>query len=394
MATMWSYLSGFFILMYLVAPPLYLFFGWLPITAFSFDFFVRIIPYLVANQLLFTVFGWGLNTWRGQQNSLAMWPIWVTALVTSVRNVYFGIPLGFVVTPKTRLHGGALLSRLRLVRPQLVHDGRACLRRAVGPTAPDSGTDHRYGRDSRERGLDCVRPGDAQRRAGRGHFHAPPLITNRRALDNLRNRYCRGRARSGAGLVEMTSTRHDWSSIGELCELRSGRALFLSSHYDDVALSCGGTVALLADGGRRRPWSRSSVARSSMRCSDQFARWKHSRWGLTDMDAVRDQRQYEDLDAAAALRARTRWLGLPDAIYRGERHVSDQDLYGSVQAAEVPLASLIADEIQALPEWADTSVVFVPLAAGATSTISWSSWPGSFWRRRRWRCWRTRTAPT
>ncbi|HEY1296118.1 MAG TPA: glycosyltransferase, partial [Chloroflexota bacterium] len=119
-ATMWSYLSGFFILMYLVAPPLYLFFGWLPITAFSADFFVRIIPYLVANQVLFVVFGWGLKTWRGQQNSLAMWPIWVTALVTSVRNVYFGTPLGFVVTPKTRSSGGALLSRLRLVRSQLV----------------------------------------------------------------------------------------------------------------------------------------------------------------------------------------------------------------------------------------------------------------------------------
>jgi cellulose synthase (UDP-forming) len=123
MATMWSYLSGFFILMYLVAPPLYLFLGWLPITAFSFDFFVRIIPYLVANQLLFVAFGWGLKTWRGQQNSLAMWPIWVTALVTSVRNVYFGTPLGFVVTPKTRSHGGALLARLRLVRLQLISIG-------------------------------------------------------------------------------------------------------------------------------------------------------------------------------------------------------------------------------------------------------------------------------
>ncbi|MBV9323200.1 MAG: glycosyltransferase [Chloroflexi bacterium] len=120
LGTMWSYLSGFFVLVYLLAPALYLFFGWLPITAYSFDFFVRIIPYLVVNQLLFTAFGWGLNTWRGQQNSLAMWPIWVTALVTSVRNVYFGTPLGFVVTPKTRLHGGALLSRLRLVRAQLV----------------------------------------------------------------------------------------------------------------------------------------------------------------------------------------------------------------------------------------------------------------------------------
>ncbi|MBV9581364.1 MAG: glycosyltransferase [Chloroflexi bacterium] len=120
LATMWSYLSGFFVLVYLLAPALYLFFGWLPITAFSAQFFVRIIPYLIVNQLLFVVFGWGIKTWRGQQNSVAMWPMWVTALVTAVRNVYFGTPLGFVVTPKTRVHGGALLARMRLVRAQIV----------------------------------------------------------------------------------------------------------------------------------------------------------------------------------------------------------------------------------------------------------------------------------
>ena len=46
------------------------------------------------------------------------------------------------------------------------------------------------------------------------------------------------------------------------------------------------------------------------------------------MDAVRDQRQSEDLGAAAILSTQTRWLGIPDAIYRGERHISDDDLYG------------------------------------------------------------------
>jgi hypothetical protein len=60
----------------------------------------------------------------------------------------------------------------------------------------------------------------------------------------------------------------------------------------------------------------------------------------------------------------THWLAIPDAIYRGDRQISDHELYGSVQPTERPLASLIADEIQALPGWADTSAVFVPLAAG------------------------------
>jgi LmbE family N-acetylglucosaminyl deacetylase len=147
--------------------------------------------------------------------------------------------------------------------------------------------------------------------------------------------------------------------------LDPGRALFLSAHYDDVALSCGGTVALL---GERRPQP-VIITIFGGEVIDEvlnpFARWKHSRWGLTDMDAVRDQRQAEDTAAATILQTKTRWLGVPDAIYRGERHVSDSELYGAVQPAELPLARLIADEVQALPEWSETSMVFVPLAAGS-----------------------------
>jgi cellulose synthase (UDP-forming) len=115
-ATMWSYVSGFFSLVYLLAPVLYLFFGWLPVRAYSADFFWHLIPYLIANQLLFIFLGWGLPTWRGQQYSLAMFPIWIQSVTSAVGNVYFGRKLGFVVTPKARQSGVFF----NLVRPQLL----------------------------------------------------------------------------------------------------------------------------------------------------------------------------------------------------------------------------------------------------------------------------------
>ena len=117
LATMWSYLSGFFALVYLGAPILYLIFGILPVKAFSEDFFWHLIPFLVVNQLLFSFVGWGLPTWRGQQYSLALFPLWIKAVWTAVMNVYFGRKLGFVVTPKTRQKSAV---HLNLIQWQLV----------------------------------------------------------------------------------------------------------------------------------------------------------------------------------------------------------------------------------------------------------------------------------
>jgi cellulose synthase (UDP-forming) len=119
LGTMWTYLSGFFTLVYLAAPVLYLFFGWLPVRTYSADFFWHLVPFLVVNQLLFLVVGWGRPTWRGQQYSLALFPIWIKAVVSAAQNVWFGKKLGFVVTPKTR-QGGIYLG---LVRPQLIAMG-------------------------------------------------------------------------------------------------------------------------------------------------------------------------------------------------------------------------------------------------------------------------------
>jgi cellulose synthase (UDP-forming) len=118
LATMWSYLSGFAAVVYIAAPVLYLFFGVRPVQSFGGDFAVRLIPYLVCTQLLFAVVGYGIRTWRGQQYSLALFPLWIRACATAVGNVVFGRSLGFVVTPKTRQVAGGF--PWRLVRPQLV----------------------------------------------------------------------------------------------------------------------------------------------------------------------------------------------------------------------------------------------------------------------------------
>jgi cellulose synthase (UDP-forming) len=72
---------------------------------------------MVVNQMLFVIAGHGIPTWRGQQYSLALFPTWIKACTTAARNVWFGRPLGFAVTPKDRQTGGPSWS---LIRPQIV----------------------------------------------------------------------------------------------------------------------------------------------------------------------------------------------------------------------------------------------------------------------------------
>jgi cellulose synthase (UDP-forming) len=116
-ATMWTYLSGFAAVIYFAAPIVYLLLGILPVSSLSSDFFIRFIPFMIVNQLLFAVAGRGIPTWRGQQYSLALFPTWIKACTTAASNVWFGRPLGFAVTPKDRQSGGP---RWSLIRPQLI----------------------------------------------------------------------------------------------------------------------------------------------------------------------------------------------------------------------------------------------------------------------------------
>ena len=116
-ATMWSYLSGFAAIIYFAAPIIFLLFGILPVHSFALDFFAHFLPFIVVNQLVFLIAGRGIPTWRGQQYSLALFPIWIASCVTAFNNVVLRIPLGFAVTPKTRQETPA---QWHLIRPQLI----------------------------------------------------------------------------------------------------------------------------------------------------------------------------------------------------------------------------------------------------------------------------------
>jgi cellulose synthase (UDP-forming) len=110
--TIYSYFSGFFNLVFLLSPVVYLFTAVLPVSAWSVEFFWRLVPFLLLNKLMFRYVAWGLSVWRGEQYSLALFPLWIRAVVS----VITGAKLGFVVTPKRRQSG----NYLKLVWPQLL----------------------------------------------------------------------------------------------------------------------------------------------------------------------------------------------------------------------------------------------------------------------------------
>lgn len=129
-ATMWSYLSGFAALVYLAAPITYLTIGVLPVDAYSVDFFIRLVPFLIVNQLLFFVVADGRPTWRGQQYSLALFPTWIASFTSAFGNVFLGRDLDFAVTPKTK--GVDTGPRWDLIKPQLIAMGLLVLAIVVG----------------------------------------------------------------------------------------------------------------------------------------------------------------------------------------------------------------------------------------------------------------------
>jgi len=129
-ATMWSYLSGFAAVVFVAAPAIYLMIGVLPVQALGSDFFVRLIPFLLVNQVLFFVVGRGVKTWRGQQYSLALFPVWIKSFRTAFGNVFLGRELDFSVTPKVRPTTTG--PQWQLIKPQLIAMGLLVTAAIVG----------------------------------------------------------------------------------------------------------------------------------------------------------------------------------------------------------------------------------------------------------------------
>ncbi len=133
-------------------------------------------------------------------------------------------------------------------------------------------------------------------------------------------------------------------------------AIFLSPHFDDIALFCGGTAARLSKLGARCVGLVvcAAPAPEGSGLSD-YASWQHERWqsaGGRGGVSINEARREEERAAMRLLGLQPVWLDVPDAPYRrnvagDSLYNSDEELFGRVGGEERrTLAPRIAGEIR------------------------------------------------
>ncbi len=146
------------------------------------------------------------------------------------------------------------------------------------------------------------------------------------------------------------------------------RHIYLQPHFDDAALSCGGTIALQAATGNKTLIITvfGGLPPEDMRPS-AFALQMQQKMGLglNPAEVVR-RRRVEDAAAADVLGADTLWLDYRDAPYRGTppSYQSEESLFGTVQASDLHLDEELADVFLNIHERAPLAVIYAPLGIG------------------------------
>lgn len=142
------------------------------------------------------------------------------------------------------------------------------------------------------------------------------------------------------------------------------RHIFLSPHYDDIALSVGGTASLLADAGREP-----EVALIFGDHPDpavpltSFAESMHRGWGM-DAAQVIAGRRTEEAAAGEILGTKEIFLPFRDAIYRGARYTSNDELFDTPAADESSLPGEIIAALALDAAARATTRLYAPLAIG------------------------------
>ncbi|MEA2029438.1 MAG: glycosyltransferase, partial [Campylobacterota bacterium] len=95
-STFWSYTGAIWLVILLLAPIIFMFTNIAPVDSYSMDFFIHLIPFLFFNQLALMIATWGVESNRGSQFFIAIFPIVLNAFWDVLR----GKPINFVVTSK------------------------------------------------------------------------------------------------------------------------------------------------------------------------------------------------------------------------------------------------------------------------------------------------------
>ncbi len=150
--------------------------------------------------------------------------------------------------------------------------------------------------------------------------------------------------------------------------LQQPQHIFLSPHYDDAALSCGGLLAQISAAGGRTAVATIFGGKPDYDRLSPFARMIHSR-PLAGEDPI-DQRRAEERHALALLGAES-WQGdYWDCIYRQDAaqarwlYASEAALFGPVDPADGPLVDALAQRLAALAPLPEQRLFYAPLAIG------------------------------
>lgn len=140
--------------------------------------------------------------------------------------------------------------------------------------------------------------------------------------------------------------------------------IFISPHYDDIALSCGGTAALVAEEGKD--------AVVALLFGDHpdpsqpltpFADRMHAEWGMS-ADQVITGRRSEEAESSRILGVRDVFLPFRDAIYRGDNYLNDEELFGSPKGTDSDLPERIVLALGQEGFQRESTRVYAPLASG------------------------------
>ncbi len=140
--------------------------------------------------------------------------------------------------------------------------------------------------------------------------------------------------------------------------------LFISPHYDDIALSCGGTAALAAEAGRDAVVA---LLFGDHPDPDQpltpFAEHMHREWGMPAEKVIAGRRA-EEAASSRVLGLRDLFLPFRDAIYRGDNYLNDDELFDVPKGTDLDLPARIVAALRDDGFHAGGTRVYAPVASG------------------------------
>jgi LmbE family N-acetylglucosaminyl deacetylase len=149
--------------------------------------------------------------------------------------------------------------------------------------------------------------------------------------------------------------------------------IYISPHFDDIALSCGGLVWEQTQAGQSASIWTICAGDPPQGALSSFAQSLHERWG-TGREAIA-QRREEDIHSCSLLGASYRHFDIPDCIYRQGKpcsessygpadflYASEQAIFGPIHSEENSLIEALGHELaETLPQGCQ---VACPLALG------------------------------